>query len=207
MKPHRTFARSALAALTLSSMAFIFPQASFATAVMDFRGEDVIPMAEELKPALKLNPNQEILWRQVEDKTRAIVRAQQNRARQLQADANQQMGKPRAELRDMIPAIEAESALSSSENKQLRELWLTLNDALGDEQRETVRLYIADRLQRASEPSLDGGGSKSKSDSSSGRKGRGGGGGMGGGGMGGGGMGGSGSGASGSGSSPSGAGF
>jgi hypothetical protein len=207
MKPHRTFARSALAALTLSSMAFIFPQASFATAVMDFRGEDVIPMAEELKPTLKLNPNQEILWRQVEDKTRAIVRAQHNRAQQLQADANRQMGKPRAELRDMIPAIEAESALSGSENKQLRELWLTLNDALDDGQRETVRLYIADRLQRASEPSLDSGGSKSKSDSSSGRKGRGSGGGMGGGGMGGGGMGGSGSGASGSGSSPSGAGY
>src|ERR1700732_2527466 len=125
MKFHRTFAQSALAALTFSSMAFIFPQTSFATQVMDFRGEDVIPMAEELKPTLKLDANQETLWRHVEAKTRVIVREQQRRTQQLQASANQQMANPNVELRDLTPAIESDAALSSSENKQLRELWLT----------------------------------------------------------------------------------
>ncbi|HWZ48250.1 MAG TPA: hypothetical protein VNX00_08550, partial [Herbaspirillum sp.] len=187
MKFHRTFAQSALAALTFSSMAFIFPQTSFATQVMDFRGEDVIPMAEELKPTLKLDANQETLWRNVEAKTRVIVREQQRRTQQLQASANQQMANPNVELRDLTPAIESDAALSSSENKQLRELWLTMNDALDDEQRQKVRLYIADRLQRASFPVSNSNSMKPKSsDGSSGRQGRGGmsggmGGGMGGG--------------------------
>lgn len=187
MKFHRTFAQSALAVLTFSSMTFIFPQTSFATPVMDFRGEDVIPMAEELKPTLKLDANQEILWRNVEAKTRVIVREQQRRTQQLQASANQQMANPNVELRDLTPAIESDAALSSSENKQLRELWLTMNDALDDEQRQKVRLYIADRLQRASFPVSDGNTKSKSSGESSGRQGRGGmGGGMGGGGMGGG---------------------
>jgi uncharacterized membrane protein YgcG len=190
MKANRIFAQPAIAAFIFSSMAFIFPQTSFAVPLMDFQAEDIIPMAEELKPSLNLNVNQEILWRKVEEKTRVIVREQQSRARQLQVSAVRQMGNPDLELRDLSPAVESDSTLSNNENKELRELWLTINDALNDEQRQKVRLYIADRLQRASDPVYDGD-TKSKSNNSSGRKG----GGMGRGGMGG--MGGAGAGAGG----------
>ena len=182
--PHLTCCLRA-AALSLSMLA-LTPLSAHATPLMDLFPEDIISTVQQLKPELQLNPNQQILWRQTEQKTLAIVRQHQLRRDRLQAETARNMSKPGFELRELGRAVDQESALSEEDNRQLRELWLTVADALDDTQRQAVQSFIADRLQRVAE---HGGGAPDKSDG--GRTGgkRGGGSGMGGsgGGMGGGG--------------------
>lgn len=147
-----------LATLALSLLALT---PAHATPLMDVFPEDIIPMAQQLKPELHLNPNQQTLWRQTEQKTLTIVRQLQLRRERLQAETASNMRRPDFELRDLGRAVEQEAALSENDSRQLRELWLTVADALDDSQRQAVQAFIADRLQRAAEHG--GGGAPEKS--------------------------------------------
>lgn len=155
-----------------------------AISLMDVEAGDILPMVTPLKDDLHLNANQLILWQQTVQRTRALVRQRQGRREQLQSRAAEQLHQPNMEFSDLAAAIAREQQLSEAENNQLRELWLTVADALDDKQREIAQSYIIDRMQRVSVSA----GSKGADSGGMGRKG---GSGMGGGGMGGG-MGGSG---------------
>jgi hypothetical protein len=48
--------------------------------------------------------------------------------------------------------IEAEAGMSAAEDKQLRELWLSVNDALDDKQRRQVATFANEQLQRVERP-------------------------------------------------------
>ena len=146
------------AALSLSLLT-LTPLSARATPLMDLFPEDIISTVQQLKPELNLNPNQQILWRQTEQKTLVIVRQHQLRRDRLQAETAHNMSKPGFELRELGRAVEQESTLSEDDNRQLRELWLTVADALDDTQRQAVQSFIADRLQRAAE---HGGGAPEK---------------------------------------------
>jgi hypothetical protein len=61
------------------------------------------------------------------------------------------MDDPTTELRDMAAWVDREADLSMQEDRQLRELWLTVNDALDDHQRQTVLAFLADELARVAE--------------------------------------------------------
>ncbi|EJL86754.1 hypothetical protein PMI16_03139 [Herbaspirillum sp. CF444] len=148
------------AATLILSLLTLMPLSARATPLMDLFPEDIISTAQQLKPELNLNPNQQILWRQTEQKTLAIVRQHQLRRDRLQTETARNMSKPGFELRDLGRAVDQESALSEEDSRQLRELWLTVADALDDTQRQAVQAFIADRLQRAAE---HGGGSPEKS--------------------------------------------
>lgn len=164
--------------------------------ITEMRLEDLLPMAPDFKAELKLNANQNILWQQVETKTRQLLRERKARRERLQASVQAGLAAPQLELRDLVGGLDNESAISQAEEKQLREWWLTVNDALDESQRHAVAQFIAGQMARVMDgvvphsetqgaPSGDHGGRKGG--------GRGGmGGGMGG--MGGNGMGGSGSG-------------
>ncbi|WP_050477328.1 hypothetical protein [Herbaspirillum rhizosphaerae] len=147
-------------ALALSLLS-LTPLPAHATPLMDLFPEDIISTVQQLKPELNLNPNQQILWRQTEQKTQAIVRRHQLRRDRLQAETARNMSKPGFELRELGRAVDQESALSEEDSRQLRELWLTVADALDDTQRQAVQSFIADRLQRVAE---HGGGAPEKSE-------------------------------------------
>jgi len=121
---------------------------SLAVPLMDMRAEDLLPMAAEFKKSLNLNANQQTLWLQVEGKSRALLRERQHRREALQEKAKALLAKPDVELRELSALAEAESAAASQEDKQLRELWLSLNDALDDGQRRQVAALIGEQLQR-----------------------------------------------------------
>jgi uncharacterized membrane protein YgcG len=181
----------ALSRLLLGAMfALGLSGTAHAIAIMDIEPGDILPMVAQLKEDLHLNPNQQILWQQTAQRTRILVRQRQVRREQLQAMSAEQVARPNMEFTDLAKAVARESQLSEEENRQLRDLWLTVADALDDKQRNIAQSFIADRMQRAPERS------SGKSDSG-GMGPKGGMGGMGGGGMGGssgmGGMGGSGS--------------
>ena len=167
-----------------------------AAPLVDLIASDILPMTEQLKSDLKLNDNQQILWRQTEQKTRAILTQRQQRRALLQEHTDQVLHTPGAEFRDLAADYDRDGAAAEQEAHQLRELWFALADALDDGQRKQVQDYILDRMQRVADgPSHNDSSSSGRSRSSGGKGG--GRSGMGGGSMGGmGGMGGS------SGSSP-----
>ncbi|MYM40713.1 hypothetical protein [Duganella qianjiadongensis] len=139
--------RRSVAALALG--AALAP--AWALPAMEMRAEDYLPMAAELKKALNLNSNQQILWQQTETKTRNLLRERQTRREQMQAALQEGLKGSNVELRELAKAVETEAAAAASEEKLLREWWLTVNDALSESQRQTVVQLVAEQLQRVPE--------------------------------------------------------
>lgn len=176
--------RACLLALALGSAA-----PSFAVPLMDMRIEDLMFMATDFKKSMNLSTNQQALWNQVEGRSRSVLRERQHRREALQEQAKAMLAKLDVELRELNKLVEAESAASSAEDKQLRELWLGVNDALDDKQRAQVAVFLGEQLVRVVPEGRPGGGERGgERGNGGGRGGRGGRGGMGG--MGGGGPGG-----------------
>ncbi|UGQ46245.1 hypothetical protein [Massilia endophytica] len=123
-----------------------------ATPLMEMRAEDLLPMAPDLKASLKLNANQSTLWAQTESRTRTLLRERQSRRERLQAASKQALEGKDVELRDLNGAMEAEQAATAAEEKQLREWWLTVNDALDESQRRAVAVFLVEQLQRVEGP-------------------------------------------------------
>nr|WP_314547131.1 hypothetical protein [uncultured Massilia sp.] len=135
--------RACLLALAIGAAA-----PSFAVLLMELRAEDLLPMAAEFKKALNLNANQQTLWNQVEGRSRTILRERTQRRDALQERAKSMLAQPGVELRELDQAAAAESALEAAEDKQLRELWLGVNDALDDKQRARVATFLGEQLMR-----------------------------------------------------------
>jgi hypothetical protein len=180
----RSFGPALLLSLALAGSA-----PAFALPLMDMRPEVLLAMAPDFRKTLNLNANQQTLWQQVEGKSRSILRERQARREKLQQQAKARLEAPNAELREAGALLDAEEAASAAENRQLRELWLTVNDALDDSQRKLVLTFVGEQMQRVDGPEGHGG-PAGKEEGGRGRgHGRGGmGGGMGGGRPGGGGM-------------------
>jgi len=175
-----TLKLASLAVLASLSLGLASP--ALASPVMDFRTEDLLSVADGVKDDLHLNPNQQTLWHQLEGKSRSIISEREKRQHLIQANMADGLNNPALDLRQLAAAIDAEAALSLQDGRQLRELWLTMNDALDDQQRQTARAFLADRLQRVDVASCDRSSVVPKDKSSGKSHGKG----MGGGGMGGG---------------------
>ena len=137
------FARAVLCALAIGSAV-----PSFAVPLMDMRVEDLLFMSADVKKSLNLTPNQQTLWNQMEGRSRSILRERQRRREALQEQAKTLLAKPEVELRDLNRAVEAEAVATNTEDKQLREAWLEVNDALDDKQRAQVATFIGEQLMR-----------------------------------------------------------
>jgi hypothetical protein len=121
---------------------------SLATPVMDMRADDLLPMASEFRKSLNLNANQQTLWLQVEGRSKAILRERQARRERLQQALKTGLEGAKVELRELNGPLEAEAAASALEDKALRELWLGVNDALDENQRQQVATLVAEQLMR-----------------------------------------------------------
>jgi hypothetical protein len=136
-------ARTVLLALALGTAA-----PGFAVPLMDMHAEDLLPMAQDFRQALHLTPNQQTLWQKVEGRSREILRERQSRREKLQQEAGTLLARQGVELREVNAKIEAEAGLTAAEDKQLRELWLTMNDALDDKQRQQVATFVTEQMMR-----------------------------------------------------------
>jgi hypothetical protein len=114
----------------------------------EIRLDDLLAQAPELKKSLALTANQALLWQQLEPKIRQVIRTRQLRREKLQSELRQALDKPATELRELAPKLNAESDIALPEDKQLQEYFLTLNDALDDNQRQMVLHFWSDQLQR-----------------------------------------------------------
>lgn len=123
-----------------------------ATNVMNMEAEQLVRAAGFVRESLALTPNQETLFQQVSGKSAAILRARQSRRERLQADLRTRLADPRQELRDLSAGIDQEAASAAAEDRQLRELWLTLTDALTDQQRVAASQFLLTQLERVDAP-------------------------------------------------------
>ncbi len=137
------FIRAFLCVLAIGSAA-----PAFAVPLMDMRVEDLLFMSADVKKSLNLTPNQQTLWNQMEGRSRSILRERQRRREALQEQAKTMLAKPEVELRDLNRAVEAEAVATNTEDKQLREAWLEVNDALDDKQRAQVATFVGEQLMR-----------------------------------------------------------
>jgi len=119
-----------------------------AAPLMDMKAEDLVPMASEFRNELNLNANQQTLWAQVEARSKALLRERKGRREKLEASTTAALGGKDVELRELTGALDAEAALTASEDKQLREWWLTVNDALNEGQRHQVAAFIGEVMTR-----------------------------------------------------------
>jgi len=149
---------------------------SFAVPLMDMRVEDLMFMASDFRKSMNLTTNQQTLWNQVEGRTRSVLRERQHRREALQEQARAMLARPDVELRELNKLVEAESALAAAEDRQLREAWLGVNDALDDKQRARVALFLGEQLMRVvpeGRPGGEGGGGRGEGGRPGGRGGRG----------------------------------
>ena len=150
-----------------AALAFVIGAAAapaFALPVMDMHIEDLMPMGPDIRKSLNLNANQELLWQQVESKTRQLMRERMSRRERLQSATKLGLAGARVELRDLAGAIDAETAASAAEEKQMRELWLTVNDALTETQRQAVATFFAEQMQRVPDAGPQHGAERGKDD-------------------------------------------
>lgn len=114
----------------------------------DLRAEDLLPMAGDLKQSLNLSTNQQTLWNKAEAASRTILRDRTRRRAALQEWARTLLASPDADLRKLDAATDAESATASAEDRQLRALWLDVNDGLDDNQRRQVAGRLSEQQMR-----------------------------------------------------------
>ncbi|MES2018482.1 MAG: hypothetical protein V4484_18490 [Pseudomonadota bacterium] len=144
------FKRLVLTALLFASALAPFP--SHAAKVMEMEADDMMRAVSHVKDTLALTPNQQILWQQVSSKSTAMLRIRQSRREKLQAMLKAALADPRGELRELDSGVDAETSTSAAENKELRALWLSVNDALDDQQRQKVAQFMISQLDRVEAP-------------------------------------------------------
>jgi hypothetical protein len=134
--------------ICLLSLAMACAGTAHAVPLTDLRAEDLLPMAGDLKQSLGLSPNQQTLWNKAEAASRTILRDRTRRRTALQEWARTLLASPDADLRKLDTATDAESATANAEDRQLRALWLDVNDGLDDQQRRQVAGRLGEQLMR-----------------------------------------------------------
>ncbi|HEY0061557.1 MAG TPA: hypothetical protein VGC21_05530 [Telluria sp.] len=146
MRFHLKRATLPAAALCIATLFAAAPAS--ATRVMDLEAEQLIRAAGFVRESLTLTPNQQTLYQQVNARSVTILRARQSRRDRLQAALKAGLADPSQPLRDLGTGIEQEAAASAAEDRELRELWLSLCDALTDAQRGTAAEFLLSQLER-----------------------------------------------------------
>jgi uncharacterized membrane protein YgcG len=128
--------------------ALLFSLPARAVPITDWRADELLMQAPELRKELALNENQRLLWEQSERKTRTILRARKERREALDTAAKALAANPAGDLRTLAAPLDADAAATQAEDLALRETWLTMNDALDDAQRAKVMAHVRSMLER-----------------------------------------------------------
>lgn len=137
-------------AVTLSFAlgASVLAAGAYAVNPADMRAEQLIFAASFMKEPLALTPNQQVLWQQVNAKSETLLRARKQRRDKLHSVLAASLAGGNADLRELAGGMAQESRTSADEETQLRELWLTVNDALNDQQRAVALKFLVTQLER-----------------------------------------------------------
>lgn len=137
---------SSLAVVFTASMCISHP--AHAVKIMDLRAEQLMIGADSLRTELNLTPNQLTLWQQTVSRAQALLRTRQLGRDRLQASMKAALSTGGRDLRELNCLVDAEEAASMTEDRQLREHWLSVNDALTDSQRSLVIGLLLSQVER-----------------------------------------------------------
>ena len=137
-----------LATFALATAFLCTHSLAYAVPVTDWRADELLMQAPEIKTELGLTDNQNLLWEQSMRNTRSILRLRKERRDELDAAARKLAAEPTAEPRTLARALADDAASVHDEDKELREIWFTMNDALDDRQRALVLARVRSMLER-----------------------------------------------------------
>lgn len=146
--PSLPLAPMKLATFALAAAFLCTQPLAYAVPVTDWRADDLLMQAPDIRKELGLTDNQNLLWEQSMRKTRAILRLRKERRDDLDAAAKKLANEPSAELRGLAGALADDAAMIHDEDKELREIWFTMNDALDERQRGLVQARFRSILER-----------------------------------------------------------
>lgn len=146
--------RSILIALSLA-LSSLVGTSSQAIDLQEFRLQDLVPILGEMKVAASLSANQQALFSQVENKTKAIIRVREERRAQMQQNLKKRLKEKAPELRDVMVLMNQDDSISAQENLELREAWMGFYDALSDSQRDIVAALLSEQLLRVADRPKD----------------------------------------------------
>ena len=118
--------------------------------------EGVGPMHgfEKLHKELKLNPQQEELWKKAQGLQREAFRSMRARGEETRATLRAEIDKAGADLKQFAQLRDQLRAQTQAQmeatHKQVREAWFAVYDALDSAQKEQVRVAIRDGMDRMS---------------------------------------------------------
>lgn len=146
--------RSILIALSLA-LSSLVSTSSQAIDLQEFRLQDLVPILGEMKVAASLSANQQALFSQVENKTKAIIRVRDERRSQVQQNLKKRLKEKAPELRDVMVLMNQDDSISAQENLELREAWMGFYDALSDSQRDIAAALLSEQLLRVADRPKD----------------------------------------------------
>jgi len=110
---------------------------------------------ERLHKELRLNPQQEELWKKAQGLQREAFRSMRARAEETRAKLRVEIDKPGADLKQFAQLRDQLRAQTQAQmeatHKQVREAWFAVYDALDSAQKEQVRVAIRDGMDRMSQ--------------------------------------------------------
>jgi protein CpxP len=109
---------------------------------------------EKLHKELRLNPQQEELWKKAQGLQREAFRSMRARGEETRATLRAEIDKPGADLKQFAQLRDQLRAQTQAQmeatHKQVREAWFAVYDALDSAQKEQVRVAIRDGMDRMS---------------------------------------------------------
>jgi protein CpxP len=107
---------------------------------------------EKLHKELKLNPQQEELWKKAQGLQREAFRSMRARGEETRAKLRVEIDKPGADLKQFAQLRDELGAQMRAQmeaaRKQVREAWFAVYDTLDSAQKEKVRVAIRDGMDR-----------------------------------------------------------
>ena len=125
---------------------------ALAVPVSDLSADDLLRLAGELRPQLKLNGVQAIYWLQAEAKTRELAREQRARHERLQMSLREDLLNARSDADHILNRFELESADTLNDGQMLRAVWGSVAKGLSEEQLGQVKDYFRATLDSPALP-------------------------------------------------------
>ncbi|MDR0379707.1 MAG: periplasmic heavy metal sensor [Candidatus Accumulibacter sp.] len=104
-----------------------------------------------LHDELKLDAQQEALWKEAGDFTREQREAMRERMTKNRAEIRTLLDQPGSDLRAVVKRLDEQRADTPELRNAIRERWFAVYDALDAEQKEKVRLFFKDGAERKTE--------------------------------------------------------
>ena len=105
-----------------------------------------------LHEELKLDERQEALWKEAEQSSIDHRKAMAERMHKHYSETKAMFDQPGADMRSILKRGDELRSEGFKERDAIQDRWLSVYDSLDPDQKETVRLFFKDRMERRTEP-------------------------------------------------------